>query len=50
MSQEKKTEKQTTPSEVAGQLRASVANVATLPKSACKITESFKGKPTEETK
>jgi hypothetical protein len=50
LTQDKKTEKQYTPAEASGQLRASVTNVATLPKSARKVTESFKGNPNQERK
>ena len=39
---EKKAIRQFTPGEAAGQLRSSITNVATLPKAANKMTESFK--------
>jgi hypothetical protein len=40
MTGEKKTVRQFTPGEAAGQLRSSITNVATLPKGVLKLTES----------
>ena len=41
MAREKKEVRQFSPGEAAGQLRSSITNVATLPKSVHKMTESF---------
>ncbi|MEM2129913.1 MAG: hypothetical protein QXZ70_04865 [Candidatus Bathyarchaeia archaeon] len=42
MAGEKKAVRQYTPGEAAGELRSSITNVATQPKAAYKLTESFK--------
>ena len=48
MTGEKKEVIQLTPGEAAGQLRKSITNVATLPITAIKLTESFKTENAEE--
>ena len=48
MTEEKKTETQLTPEEAAGQLKSSITNVATLPITAIKLTESVKKEDAEE--
>ena len=48
MTGEKKNVRQFTPGEAAGQLRDSITNVATLPITHNKITESIKNKDAEE--
>jgi hypothetical protein len=48
MTEEKKEGKQLTPEETAGQLKSSIANVASLPITAIKLTESFKTEDAEE--
>jgi hypothetical protein len=48
MTGEKKTVRQLTPEEAAGQLKSSITNVASLPKTTIKLKESVKKEDAEE--
>ena len=48
MTGEKKEVRQLTPEEAAGQLKSSITNVASMPITAIKLTESFKKEDAEE--
>jgi hypothetical protein len=50
LTKEKKCERQYMPKEVAGQLRSSVTNVATLPKGVHKMTETVKDRQAKKEK